>query len=184
MTHLHILGVHDSSSPSEHRVCDIRREWVPWTLLRRWCTIQTQIQDKKGMIDYRDFCDDFASKDSKHEKRSGNDKKSSARSKYSDSSDEGVYWYMLSVNTLQHNATLCNTLQHTATHDDVKGSSLSKIDAYCNTLQRTAAHCNTLQHTAIQCSTLQRTATYCNTLQHTTAHCNTLQHAATHCNTL
>jgi len=63
------------------------------------------------MIDYRDFCDDFASKDSKHEKRSGNDKKSSARSKYSDSSDEGVYRYMLGFQS-----THCNTMQHSATH--------------------------------------------------------------------
>ena len=45
-------------------------------------------KDKKGVIDYRDFCDDFCSKDSKHEKRAGRDKKSS-RSKYSDSSDDG-----------------------------------------------------------------------------------------------
>lgn len=45
---------------------------------------RTLDKDKKGLVDYRDFCDDFASKDSKAEKRAG---KSDRRSKYSDSDD-------------------------------------------------------------------------------------------------
>jgi hypothetical protein len=49
---------------------------------------RTRDKEKKGVIDYRDFCDDFISKDSKHEKKSNGGSKS--RSKYSDSDEDAL----------------------------------------------------------------------------------------------
>ena len=42
---------------------------------------RTRDKEKKGLIDYRDFCQDYASKDSKHEKRAGRESKTKSRSK-------------------------------------------------------------------------------------------------------
>jgi hypothetical protein len=67
-------------------------------------------KDKKGMIDYWDFCDEFASKDSKHEKK---EKKGGSRSKYSDSDDD---LSPRSVYTHTHTHTHTHTQAQTHTH--------------------------------------------------------------------
>jgi len=75
-------------------------------------------KEKKGVIDYRDFCDDFASKDSKHEKRAGRDKKKS-RSKYSDSSDDG---------SPRHRRSSHSRGRNSDSDDDYRGSSKKHSD--------------------------------------------------------
>lgn len=42
---------------------------------------RTRDKEKRGLIDYRDFCEDYASKDSKHEKRAGRGRDAKSRSK-------------------------------------------------------------------------------------------------------